>query len=482
MSPKNKDNEQEFLSFEELKEKLQDDPKEDTQMEDLLEDLHKMSSSVPEPKKAEPSVSKEKEETPQNTEAEYKSIFDDVLKSVMQPTEEKEQTSRKQKYNMDSNQFVDVTDEYASYGSKRENPKGEKLEEYKISSDKTEDKDKKPTVPIVEYKSFKDMFLEFLKKVFPNKEDVTSEKIRKIVMDVACVVLVGCFIYFGVYGVSSIRAKKMQATLNGYVMPDDIGDSSLEGDEWAQFLSKYPNVQFPEGMMKKYAYLYAINPDLVGWVRVPGTMINIQVVQSSTAEAEYLRKDFYGNKSRYGTPYMDYRDDPKYLSQNTTIYGHHMSDGLVFADLKKYKTIEGFKENPIFYFDTLYKKYTFKVYAVIISNSQEKDDGDYIFNYTVPNFKSQDQFMSYVAALDERSLYKTGVDIQPNDKLLTLSTCTYEFSDARLAIVGRMVRDGESEDVDVSAATVNPNPRYPQAWYDKKGIDNPYADAEKWYY
>ena len=44
-----------------------------------------------------------------------------------------------------------------------------------------------------------------------------------------------------------------------------------------------------------------------------------------------------------------------------------------------------------------------------------------------------------------------------------------------------MTRAGENRDVDTSKTTVNKNPRYPQAWYSKKGVDNPYKNAFKWY-
>ena len=131
-------------------------------------------------------------------------------------------------------------------------------------------------------------------------------------------------------------------------------------------------------------------------------------------------------------------------------------------------------------FDTLYRSYKFKIYAVLITNSKEADDNGYIFNYTVTDFGSNDKFMEYIAAVDERKLYTTGVDIQPTDKILTLQTCTYEFSDARLVVIGRMLRENESTVIDTSLATVNENPRYPQAYYDKKGMQNPYADAPKW--
>lgn len=157
-----------------------------------------------------------------------------------------------------------------------------------------------------------------------------------------------------------------------------------------------------------------------------------------------------------------------------------MSDGLVFADLKKYQTIEGFQASPVIQFDTLYRSYTFKVYAAFISNSKEEDDGGYIFNYTVTDFGSNDKFMEYIAAVDERKYYTTGVDILPTDKILTLSTCSYEFSDARLVVIGRMLRDGESAAVDTTLATANSNQRFPQAYYDKKGQTNPFADAPKW--
>lgn len=482
MSQKPND-EQNMLSFEELKGKLQNDkPEKDPEMDALLADLREISDSLPEvkPEKAEAPKAQDapKAKTAEEEKQEYKSIFDDVMKSVMETSEE-DNTTRKSKFANTDSQFVDVTKAYEDYGTQAEKKSEEDLTDYMAQAQMPTAAD---PAHLKEYRSFNEIMKDFFRKVFPIKGDSVGEGIRKIVADLAVIALVFCVGYFAMYGINSYKAKKQQAELSGYVLPEEVEDVSMEGDEWAEFISKYPNVQFPEGMMQKYAYLYAINPDLVGWINVPGTMINVQVVQTETNEAEYLHKDFYGEYSRYGTPYMDYRNDPKYLNQNTTIYGHHMQDGLVFADLKKYKTVEGFKENPVFYFDTLYKKYAFKVYAVIISNAYEEDDNGYLFNYTIPNFKSGDHFMSYIAALDERKLYTTGVDIKPDDKLLTISTCTYEFDRARLAVVGRMVREGEDESVDVELAQPNPSPRYPQKWYDKKGQPNPYADAPRWMY
>ena len=492
-----------MLSFEELKNKVADENGDtDPEVESLLSTLRDIAPEEPEDEKT-PDTDESEEKAQDASGEDYQSIYDDVMRSVMGKTNE-ETTSRKNRFLADGDQFVDVTEAYQDYGDVREHPEekpvlpvtpvkeapktettAEKAETDKTaetpeaaSDDAPADSDKaKAPVEEKQYRTFNEIFKDGFRKIFPNKTDSVGERLRKVIMDLSIVALVGCAVYFCMFAVQNWQAERQHEDLKGQIIDDT--DVLSESDVWADFISKYPNIQLPEGIMAKYAYLYAINQDLVGWVKIPNSTIDMQVVQAGDNQT-YLKTDFYGNYSRYGCPYMDYRNDPKYLGQNTIIYGHHMSDGLVFADLTKYKTIEGFQESPIIQFDTLYRSYTFKVYAVIITNSQADDDNGYIFNYTVTDFGSEENFMEYIAAVDERKLYTTGVDIQPGDKLLTLQTCTYEFSDARLVVIGRMVRDGESTTVDTSLAVENASPRYPQAWYDKQGITNPYADAEKW--
>jgi len=469
----------EVLSFDELKKKLADDGDEsDAEMQALLSslrDVEEPSQTATPAEQAEPETPPAEKETSQQES--FKSIYDDVLRSVMQKSPDSEtSTGRRSKFLSDSDQFVDVTEHYQDYAD--------------LSAHESASEPELPTLAVPEstagsapresgkeYRTFNEIFKSAFLKIFPNKRDSVGEGIRKTVVDLAVVTLAGCLVYFGIYGIQSFQANKQNDEIKGQIIDDNTVTS--ESDVWAEFLSKYPNIHLPEGMMAKYAYLYAINQDLVGWIKIPNSLIDVQVVQTGD-NGTYLKKDFYGNYSRYGCPCMDYRNDPKYLNKNTILYGHHMSDGLVFADLKKYKTVEGFQESPSIEFDTLYRSYRFKVYAVLITNSKEEDDNGYIFNYTVTDFGSNENFMEYIAAVDERKLYTTGVDIQPTDKIITLQTCTYEFSDARLVVIGRMLRDNESTAVDTSLATVNENPRYPQAYYDKRGMQNPYAEAAKW--
>ena len=46
--------------------------------------------------------------------------------------------------------------------------------------------------------------------------------------------------------------------------------------------------------------------------------------------------------------------------------------------------------------------------------------------------------------------------------------------------MGRLVRENENAAVDVDGATLNPQPKYPQAWYDANNMENPYKDDEDW--
>ena len=234
-----------------------------------------------------------------------------------------------------------------------------------------------------------------------------------------------------------------------------------------------------ENVLAEYGELFLKNTDMVGWLSIVGTTVNYPVMQTPNEPNYYLKRSFEKQYSDYGVPYVQENCDLG-LSDNCVIYGHHMRNNMLFAQLENYMTIEGFSASPVIEFNTAYNNYKWKVYAVFVTNDVREDDNGYLFNYIVPNFHTRESFESYIAALDERKLYDTGVDITADDKILTLSTCSYEFDGARLVVVARMVRDGESEEVDVTKAVANENPRYPQKWYDVNGLSNPYRDAYRW--
>lgn len=253
-----------------------------------------------------------------------------------------------------------------------------------------------------------------------------------------------------------------------------------EEQQWEQLRQEHPNIIFPKNMQLKYAKFYATNTDFVGYLEAPGINLHLPVVQTRN-DTDYLYKNFYGDGTKYGCPFVSCQNKIATLDMNTVIYGHHMNDNSIFGALDKYKRLDGFKAAPVITFNTLYADYSWKVIAAFISNAYAEDDNGYIFNYFFPNLSSAENQAAYLNEIAQRSLYNTGVDVRPGDKLLTLSTCSHEFENARFVVVARLIRDGESADVDTSAAVANSNPRYPQAYYTKKKLTNPYANASRWF-
>ncbi len=358
--------------------------------------------------------------------------------------------------------FIDITAQFVTEDDESEK---ENKEEKK--------KPKQKPVQKKRVRTFNEIFSDFFKGFIPLKKDSAKEKVRKIVMDISLIAIITCLVAFAKYFVEYRQQISLQDDLKSQIVDTDNMSDDQINQAWQELYAKFPEIKFPSGMKPDYAYLYATNDDFVGWLTIPNTNLDVQIVQYSDNDY-YLYRDFYEKGSRYGTPYMDYRNDPKDLDDNTVIYGHHMTDGLMFSNLDKYKTLEGYKESPIINFSTLYEDYQFKVVSVMITTGNTADNGG--FNYMISNFSSDDKFNSYVNEIRTRSLINTNVAVNPDDKLITLVTCSHDFDDARLVVVGRMVREGEDASVDVSGATLNPEPKYPQAWYDKKGKENPYAN------
>ncbi len=241
---------------------------------------------------------------------------------------------------------------------------------------------------------------------------------------------------------------------------------------------------YPEGMQEKYKQLYDQNSDIVGWVTVPGTSIDMPVYQRSN-NSYYLKTDNYGVYNKYGSAFLDKNCGVSELSRNTVVYAHNFDNGLIFDELHNYADPEFFKENPVIEYNTIYGNYKWKVIAAFYTNGDASGDNGYLFYYIAANM-GDNSFMEFYDEIQQRSLIHTGVDVVATDKILTLSTCTYFFDkngslqNARFAVVARLVREGESEAVDTSLVTENENVRYPQLYYNVYGGTNPYSNAAKW--
>lgn len=221
----------------------------------------------------------------------------------------------------------------------------------------------------------------------------------------------------------------------------------------------------------RFKSLLEINSDIKGWIFISNTRIDYPVLQKEDDPNFYLTHNYKKEASRYGSIFIDNNCKFGTDSKNIILHGHHMNDGQMFANLMKFSDLEFYKQNPVIEFDSITKTADWKIISVFKTNTLPEQGA--IFNYTVPEFSSTKSFLKFVDEVRERSLIKAPVDVDENDQLLTLSTCSYEFENFRTVVVARKVRKGESRVVDTNLATKSANPLMPQCWYGRYGGSPP---------
>lgn len=112
------------------------------------------------------------------------------------------------------------------------------------------------------------------------------------------------------------------------------------------------------------------NSDCIGWIYIPGTAVNYPVMHTPANPQKYLRRDFYGNYSQSGVPFLDARCD--LVSTNLIIYGHNMRNGTMFSELKNYVNADFRKAHPIIEFETANGIYKFNVINAKTTDTADK--------------------------------------------------------------------------------------------------------------
>ena len=210
------------------------------------------------------------------------------------------------------------------------------------------------------------------------------------------------------------------------------------------------NSEAPE-ILPKYKELYGINPDLIGWLAIDGTVIDYPVMQTMEDESYYLSYDFYGEENKNGCLILDtdsaagtgtkacaYANGTA-PSTNLIIHGHTMKSGEMFGNLKLYKDAEYGAEHHIICFDSLYEERKYELIAVFYSQVYYESD-DIFKYYKFFQADTQEEFDDWYENIKEMSLYDTGVTAQFGDEFLTLSCCSYHVEDGRFVVVGKRTK------------------------------------------
>lgn len=185
--------------------------------------------------------------------------------------------------------------------------------------------------------------------------------------------------------------------------------------------------------LEGYRKLKEENSDMIGWVRIEGTVVDYPVMQTPENPDFYLNRGFDKKGSAYGMIYMDASCSLEKDSPNYVLYGHHMKNGSMFASIENYESKEFYEANPVIGFDTLdsindYEVVAaFKLPASMINNE---------FAYMLAA-RTEEDYNALIQYVKDNDFYDTGITPKWPEQLITLTTCEYTQRDGRFLVIAK---------------------------------------------
>lgn len=180
--------------------------------------------------------------------------------------------------------------------------------------------------------------------------------------------------------------------------------------------------------------LKKVNPDVQGWLYQKGTVINYPVVQGTDNDT-YLHTRFDKQWSGGGTLFVDCRMEKDFRGFNSIIYGHHMKDGSMFRSIRGYTKEDGYYDkHKTLELATPHGNYHLVVFSAFITKATDEDT----YKMTYDEAEKQ-AYIDRAWEQSELPITKNSVDVTKNDRLVTLSTCAYDYEEARYIVMCKMV-------------------------------------------
>ncbi len=195
-------------------------------------------------------------------------------------------------------------------------------------------------------------------------------------------------------------------------------------------------------IVNPYRDYYLANPDMAGWLVVPGTVIDYPIMWTPEDENFYLYRDFKKRDNNNGSLILDTDSALDPLTTNLIIHGHNMKSGAMFGNLTDYEKKSYFEDHKQIILYTPECQRNYEVIAVFRSQVYKKTDDVFKF-YKFFQADTEEQFKDFYDNIKELSLYDTGVTAEFGDRFITLSTCVYHVTNGRFVVVAKEVEPGD---------------------------------------
>ncbi len=183
--------------------------------------------------------------------------------------------------------------------------------------------------------------------------------------------------------------------------------------------------------------LFEKNSDMICWIDIEGTEISYPVMYTPDEPEYYLHRDFDGEYSYSGLPFLDSRCDID-NSSNLIIYGHNMKNSTMFSQLLKYEDYDFWKEHRYINVKTADSRRKYEIIAAYRSEVQPEGGSGFRY-YGFTDTDKASEYDEYLRGIKSLALYDTGASAKYGTQLMTLSTCSYHTDDGRFAVTARRI-------------------------------------------
>ena len=247
------------------------------------------------------------------------------------------------------------------------------------------------------------------------------KKAGNLLYFVLMVFLAGVFCFSGWMLISEMKSynddKQAYKELEQFVEVPVVNET--QQDE----VSEEPEPLYP---VVDFESLKAINKDCIGWIYVPDTNINYPVVQTTNNEY-YLKRLFDKKYGISGTVFLDSRNTDEMSDRHSILYGHHMKNGTMFANAEDYKDQSYADAHPLGYYITPDQVYEIEFFAGYLTDPY---NDSWMLNFT------DTEFEDWLKVSKMRSHFYSDVTPTIENRIMTLSTCSYDIADGRFVLLG----------------------------------------------
>jgi sortase B len=274
---------------------------------------------------------------------------------------------------------------------------------------------------------------------------------RAVILFLISVVILGSYqIYSGLHAYQQIEAYSLDAEQKYVVQsaaPSVLPSPTVEivPEETAQRQSKTEPEQETEQeasdtpetetapITVDFDALLQDCPDTVGWLYTMDGTVNLPVVQGAD-NLYYLTHTPNGEAVSGGSLFLDYLNESDFSEDISFIYGHNMKNGSMFEPLLSYRKQSYYDAYPVIYLLTPTQNYKLELFSGFVT-TMESDV--YTFNFDTEELKE-----AYISEMADLSEFAPLSLPSASDRLVCLSTCAYDFENARYVLLGKLVEVG----------------------------------------